>query len=64
MLKNHIELKEEVLLMDNLLAKVRSLEVCETQATGMEKKLPSKHALDVISQLASLEAKDWLGTLS
>ncbi len=59
MLKNHIELKEEVLLMDNLLAKVRSLEVCETQAIGMEKKLPSKHALDeVISQLASLEAKD------
>ncbi len=45
--------------MDNLLAKVRSLEVCETQATGMEKKLPSKHTLDeVISQLASLEAKD------
>ena len=33
-------LREEALSLDNLLAKARSLEASETQATGMEKNLP------------------------
>ena len=39
-------LREEALSLDNLLAKARSLEVSETQATGMEKKLPLKYSQD------------------
>ena len=48
-------LREDSLSLDNLLAKARSLEACEVQASGMEKKLPSEQ-VNKISQTQHTKA--------